>query len=131
MLAHLSSIGPTDITFSDEFKVKWAKWKKDDNDIIPGMYCCGFCGVTGFGGQTQSAAGFKTVPVLPDFPAPPYAFTNMDMRSFMEVRGDAPSEGQPGPVTGWRQCHLCTKAKKEGKLCHRMRHNVTVCRRST
>jgi hypothetical protein len=42
---HLSSIGPTDITFSDEFKVKWAKWKKDDNDIIPGMYCCGFCGV--------------------------------------------------------------------------------------
>ena len=87
------------------------------------MFCCGFCGITAFGGQTLQEANFKLVDPLPDFPAaaPPYAFNNMDMRAFM-VEGHDLTAAAPR----WHQCSLCHKAGKEGKLCHRMRHNLVI-----
>ena len=115
--------GPTDVQFSEEFIEKWKKWDKSDKEFIPKMFCCGFCGLTAFGGQTLQEAKFKLVDPLPDFPAaaPPYAFNNMDMRAFM-VEGHDLTAAAPR----WHQCHLCTQARKEGKLCHRMRHNLVI-----
>ena len=41
------------------------------------MYCCGFCGVTAFGGQSPSEAHFKAVAPVPGMPEPPYSLSNM------------------------------------------------------
>ena len=87
------------------------------------MFCCSFCGVTAFGGQSPSAAKFTRVEPIPGFPAPPFAFSNMDMRPYMEHRATA-KPGQPPPPVQWNQCLLCTEARKKGKLLHRMRYNV-------
>ena len=81
----MSCAGPTDITFSKEFVAKLRKWDEDDKALIPGLYCCAFCGKTAFGGQAPSAAKFSTVPATPGLPIPPHAYCNGNMQRHMVV----------------------------------------------
>ena len=103
--------------FSDEFKTKFAKWQEMDKSLVRDLFCCGFCGVTAFGGECQSLAGFKSVKPMgsPEpLPFPPYGACNMPMLDYMMTTDNA---GQQL----WRQCGLCSAkngANRDGRMKH-------------
>ncbi|GAX74430.1 hypothetical protein CEUSTIGMA_g1879.t1 [Chlamydomonas eustigma] len=57
---------PQDITFSNHFATKYAKWSEDEANMLHNMYnmyCCAFCGVTDWGGQSANQAGFRMLDI--------------------------------------------------------------------
>ncbi|GAX84662.1 hypothetical protein CEUSTIGMA_g12083.t1 [Chlamydomonas eustigma] len=62
---------PQDIRFSNHFATKYAKWSEDEANMLHSMYCCAFCGVTDWGGQSANQAGFRMVDPVKTNPARP------------------------------------------------------------
>ncbi|GAX85815.1 hypothetical protein CEUSTIGMA_g13230.t1 [Chlamydomonas eustigma] len=109
--------GPEDVIFSKQFRAKFERWSLDEADMIPGMFCCSFCGKTAFGGQSMSEdANFTLCKPTQNLPEPPYFFGNQVMRDYM-VRKDAAG------VEKWLQCSSC----KSDKAQRRRLHHVVQC----
>ncbi|GAX84355.1 hypothetical protein CEUSTIGMA_g11777.t1 [Chlamydomonas eustigma] len=86
---------PQDITFSNHFATKYAKWNEDEANMLHSMYCCAFiCGVTDWGGQSANQAGFRMVDPVKTNPARP----DEDVPDALQVANSGPSADEANDV---------------------------------